>query len=95
MQQIQVTGIGPDGRPFDVTHTATFQSIDSGTAAVEGTALRAVSDGNTRLKVSYGGREAEVEVGVVDRDTIPPVHFKIDIMPILSKLGCKIGRAHV
>jgi hypothetical protein len=94
VQQIQVTAIGPDGRPFDVTHTATFQSIDSGTAAVEGTALRAVSDGNTRLKVSYGGREAEVEVGVVDRDTIPPVHFKIDIMPILSKLGCNSGGCH-
>jgi hypothetical protein len=94
VQQIQVTAIDPDGRPFDVTHASTYQSTDSGTAAVQGTALRAVSDGNTRLKVSYGGREIEVEIRVVDRDIIPPVHFKNDIMPILSKLGCNSGGCH-
>ncbi|MFP6703351.1 MAG: S-layer protein, partial [Planctomycetaceae bacterium] len=94
VQQIQVTAIGSDGRHFDVTHQATLETTDRHTAALDETVLSAVSDGTTRLMVSYGGQRIDVVVRVVDRDTVPPVHFKNDIMPMLSKLGCNSGGCH-
>ncbi len=94
VQQIQVTAIGSDGRHFDVTHQATLETTDRHTAALDETILSAVSDGTTRLMVSYGGQRIDVVVRVVDRDTVPPVHFKNDIMPMLSKLGCNSGGCH-
>jgi len=94
VQQMQVTANGPDGRQFDVTHRATLEITDTDHATVQGSSLRGVSDGPATLKVAYGGRTIEVPVIVRDRNTFPPVHFKNDIMPILSKLGCNSGGCH-
>ena len=94
LQQLQVTAIGSDGRQFDVTHHATLRIGDSNTAVLEGTTLRGVSDGDTQLNVLYGNHAVTLKVAVSDQGTFPPVHFKNDIMPILSKLGCNSGGCH-
>jgi len=94
LQQLQVTATGPEGRQFDVTHHATLRIGDSNTAVLEGTTLRGVSDGDTQLSVLYGNHAVTLKVAVSDHATFPPVHFKNDIMPILSKLGCNSGGCH-
>tara|TARA_B100000029_G_scaffold509761_1_gene599653 strand:- start:1301 stop:3721 length:2421 start_codon:yes stop_codon:yes gene_type:complete len=94
LQQLQVTATGPDGRLFDVTHHATLRIGDSNTAVLEGTTLRGVADGDTQLNVLYGNHAVTLKVAVSDQGTFPPVHFKNDIMPILSKLGCNSGGCH-
>ncbi len=94
LQQLQVTATGPDGRQFDVTHHATLRIGDSNTAVLEGTTLRGVADGDTQLNVLYGNHAVTLKVAVSDQGTFPPVHFKNDIMPILSKLGCNSGGCH-
>ena len=94
VQQIQVTASGPDGRQFDVTHRATLEITGTERAAVDGSTVRGVSDGDASLKVSYGGRVVEIPIRVRNRTTFPPVHFNNDIMPILSKLGCNSGGCH-
>ena len=94
VQQIQVTASGPDGRQFDVTHQATLEITGTERAAVDGSTVRGVSDGDASLKVSYGGRVVEIPIRVRNRTTFPPVHYNNDIMPILSKLGCNSGGCH-
>jgi len=93
-QQLRITAIDPAGRQFDVTHHCSLESADGSLVAIEGTALRAVANGRTTLRVRYGLRQASVPVVVAGVDTFPPVHFLNDIMPIFSKLGCNSGGCH-
>ncbi|MDP7274844.1 MAG: DUF1549 and DUF1553 domain-containing protein [Planctomycetaceae bacterium] len=93
-RQVQVTARAADGTVFDVTHQATLTVVDRSHAVLDGTTVRGVADGQTRLQVQYAGRSVEVPIQVRNFNRFPPVHFLNDIMPILSKLGCNSGGCH-
>jgi hypothetical protein len=93
-QQLLITARRADGKLVDVTRQAEFSLADDSIARIAGTAIVGNRDGMTELKVVAGGRSAKVPVRVQGFERYPPVHFAIDVVPILSKLGCNSGGCH-
>ena len=93
-QQVLVTAIMADGRHQDVTHEATLAIQDPAIASATGSVIRGVADGSTKLKVSYAGRRLVVPLAVTRFREYPPLDFRIDVLPLFSKLGCNSGGCH-
>jgi hypothetical protein len=93
-QQLLVTGRCADGRFVDLTRQAEFTIGDSTVAQIASAAIIGIHDGATGLAVSAGGLSVKTMVHVQGLDQFRPVHFAIDIVPILSKLGCNSGGCH-
>ncbi len=93
-QQLLVTAIMANGTQRDVTHDATLTIQDGTIASATGSVIRGVADGTTRLKISYAGRKLVVPLSVTHFTTYPPLDFRIDVVPLFSKLGCNSGGCH-
>ncbi|MGE5191796.1 MAG: DUF1549 domain-containing protein [Deltaproteobacteria bacterium] len=93
-QQLLITAKRADGRLVDVTRKAEFSLGDKTIARLAGTAIVGELDGVTELTVATGGLSVRTPVRVQGFEQYPPVHFAIDVVPILSKLGCNSGGCH-
>ncbi len=93
-QQLLVTGRRADGKLVDVTRQAEFAITDSAMAQIASTSIIGLHDGVTELTVTAGGMTLKVPVRVQGFEQYPLVHFAIDVVPILSKLGCNSGGCH-
>jgi hypothetical protein len=93
-QQVLVTAIAPNGRPFDATRDCTIVVRDARVARIAGAIVVGVAAGETELVAKFGDVETTVPVRVAEFDRYPPVHFGNDVIPILSKLGCNSGACH-
>ncbi|MBI3860578.1 MAG: DUF1553 domain-containing protein [Planctomycetia bacterium] len=93
-QQLLVTAKRADGKLFDVTRQAEIKLDGDAIAKLSGTTLVGQRDGLAVLTVSAGGQSVQKEVRVLGFDRYPPVHFALDIVPVLSKLGCNSGGCH-
>ena len=93
-QQLLVTGRRADGKSVDLTQQAEFALADAAVAQIASAAIIGLHDGATALTVSAGGLTVKVPMRVQGFDYYPPVHFAIDVIPILSKLGCNSGGCH-
>ena len=93
-QQLLITARRSDGSFVDVTRQAEFSLGDNAVARLAGTAIVGERDGATGLTVSAGGLSVKTPVRVEGFEHYPPVHFAIDVVPILSKLGCNSGGCH-
>lgn len=83
------------GRAQDVTAHASYVSArpDVVTVSTNGT-LRAVADGQTEVRIEFGGKFVQVPVvvrGVAGRRS---VSFRQDVEPILTRAGCNMGSCH-
>ena len=83
-----------DGRFTDRTHEAAY-SVVGGVVSVDrrGRVLP-VSDGMSSIVVQFGSRQARVSVEVVDLGQPPPVSFRNEVVPGLTKAGCNSGGCH-
>src|SRR5262245_12383239 len=90
-QQLLITAEREDGKFVDVTRQAQLSLTDDTIGRIAGTAIVGKRDGATELTVSAGGLSAKTPVRVKGFERYPPVHFAIDVVPILSKLGCNSG----
>jgi hypothetical protein len=94
-QQILVTGSDASGRLFDLTRTATYQSLTPNIVQVnERGIVTPTGDGAGRILVRAGGQQSEVSVKVTAATGILPVDFERDIQPILVRQGCNQGACH-
>lgn len=93
-QQLLVTGRRADGKSVDLTRQARFSLADTSIAQIASAAIIGLHDGATELTVSTGGLTLQVPVRIQGFEQYPPVHFGIDVVPILSKLGCNSGGCH-
>jgi len=93
-QQLLVTGV-VDGRPTDLTRSATFAIADGAPARVgaDGVVLPA-GDGSATVVVRVGALEAKAIVRVSGSAKPLPVGFERDIQAILTKAGCNAGACH-
>lgn len=83
------------GRRLDVTRRATVQPLQAG--IVDVTPLGRVlplQDGVTTLQISCDGVSTEVRCEVSGLAQPPPVSFRREVVPILSKAGCNSGGCH-
>jgi hypothetical protein len=79
----------------DLTHAAKYESTDANIVTVTETGLlRAVSNGEAKIRVVSGDQTSEVTVKVDGVSEQPALDFVRDIAPILSKAGCNMGACH-
>ncbi|WP_153557318.1 DUF1549 and DUF1553 domain-containing protein [Roseimaritima sediminicola] len=83
-----------DGVTLDVTEQVHWQLAKEGLVKREGNQLLPVADGETELVASYNGTEVRIPVKVSGADQRPPISFKKDIMPVLTRSGCNTGSCH-
>jgi hypothetical protein len=94
VQQLLVTARDPSGQEFDVTHRCDVTVADDNVALMRGAMVVGLADGRSELIVRCDTATVRVPVIVDQFETFPPVHFAIDVIPILSKLGCNSGGCH-
>ena len=93
-QTVIVQAVYASGITEDVTDKATYTLPDQTLAKLESNVLYPVADGNTELKVQYGGHSVSLPVMVKDAKADPPISFQLDVMPIFMRAGCNTGSCH-
>src|SRR3984893_16762004 len=91
---VLVTGTTADGEKIDLTSSAQFAPAEPLVNIGSDGLLHAVRQGETKVVVTAGGREAQVDVHVTDHHTPPPITSVRDGAPILNKVGCTSGTCH-
>ncbi len=93
-QSVIVQAVYASGITEDVTDKATYALPDQTLAKLESNVLYPVADGNTELKVQYGGHSVSLPVMVKDAQLDPPISFQLDVMPVFMRAGCNTGSCH-
>ena len=83
-----------DSTSRDVTAEAKFSFADPKFAKLEKNTLLPLADGETTLKVEFGGRALTVPVKVKDAAKDRTLAFSVDVMPVFLKSGCNTGSCH-
>lgn len=94
-QRIGVLATFADGSKRDVSRQATITSADPAIVSLtEERILVPKRDGQTQVRVSFGGQNATIGVVVKDAQAESPVSFTREIVPILTRAGCNQGACH-
>jgi hypothetical protein len=95
LAQLIVSGRTHDGKPFDLTNSVKYVSLDPAIARVDPEGLiHPRSDGSTSIEVTDESQVKRVEVVVTDFANSRPVPFVGEVVPILTKAGCNAGGCH-
>jgi hypothetical protein len=62
--------------------------------AWKGNVLHPLKDGTTQLAVGLEGQTRQIPVKITQATSNPPVSFKLDVIPTLTKAGCNAGSCH-
>ncbi len=93
-QEIVVQAVYADGVTRDVTARARFKLANPQLARVAQAVVSPLTNGETELRVTFGGRSQIIPVSVIAATVAPPISFKLDVMPVFSKAGCNTGACH-
>jgi len=93
-QLVVVQAVHADGITHDVSKQATYTLANPALCRRDGSTFYPVADGQTELKVEFGGQMLTVPVKVEKAAETRPVSFKLDVMPIWMKAGCNTGSCH-
>ena len=93
-QLLLITAHASDGTSWDVSRVCSVKIANPEVAQIDGSLLRAISDGSSRVEVTLGNQCVELPLKVEGCSISPPVHFSNDIVPTFSKLGCNSGGCH-
>lgn len=92
---IQVLGATADGFSLDLRSSAKFASADPKVASVDAEGwVRPVANGQTQVSVTVAGVTKNVGVKVQLPATEPPISFRHEVMPVLSRGACNGGGCH-
>ncbi len=91
-QGVVVRVTEPNGIHRNVTAEATLTLADPAKAKVDKGVITPLADGETKLKIAWKGRTAEIPVKVAQASADRPVSFRLDVMPIFMKGEC--NRCH-
>ena len=93
-QEIVVQAVYADGVTRDVTTQAKFSLAKPQLAGIANAVISPVTNGETELRVTFGGRSQIIPVSVSGATVAPPISFKLDVMPVFTKAGCNTGACH-
>ena len=93
-QGIVVQAVFTDGLTRDVTDQATWTLANPALVRRDGNTLHPVADGQTELKIEFGGQMLTLPVKVEKAAETRPISFKLDVMPVFMKAGCNTGSCH-
>src|SRR5436190_13874760 len=91
---IQVLGTTADGYSVDLRGEAKFTVADPKVATVEGGWVKPVASGQTTVTVTAGGQTFSIPVKVTLPAAEPPISFRHEMMPVLTRSGCNAGACH-
>lgn len=91
---IQVLGTTTEGFSVDLRDLAKFTSSDPRIATVDAGWVRPVGSGQTTIIVSASGQNFTIPVKVTAPATEPPISFRHEVMPVLTRSGCNAGACH-
>ena len=83
-----------DGITRDVTKEAALQLADPKLVRRAGAIFYPTADGATTLTASYGGKTVTLPVKVASAAVVPPLSFRLDVMPVFMRAGCNTGSCH-
>src|SRR5262245_29043334 len=83
-----------DGSTRDVTREAGYSLDDSKVAAVRDGMLFPTTDGSAKVTVGYAGLSCNVPVTVRRAKETDPLRFRLDVLPLLTRVGCNTGKCH-
>ena len=92
--RLVVVSSDDQGITVDVSAAAEVTFADSGVAAWRDGRLTPIGDGETTATVRHGGHEAVVKVTVRGAEVEPPVSYRNDVIPVLTRAGCNGGACH-
>jgi hypothetical protein len=91
---IQVLATTADGFSVDLRDTAKFTTADPKVATVEAGWVRPMGSGQTTITVFAGGQTFTIPVKVTLPAAEPPISFRHEVMPVLTRSGCNAGACH-
>jgi hypothetical protein len=92
--RVLVTGISTDGEKIDLTKSARVEPAEPVVKLGADGLLYPVRQGDTKVTVTAGGRQAQFTVHVGDLTKPPQISFIRDVEPVLNKIGCTGGTCH-
>jgi hypothetical protein len=91
---VLVTGTTAEGEKIDLTASAQFAAADAVVKLGDDGLLHPVRQGDTKVTVTAGGRQAQMVAHVGDLSKPPEISFIRDVAPVLNKVGCTSGTCH-
>jgi hypothetical protein len=94
-QQILVSAMLVSGGLRDLTRSVVFRVEPEDRVRVDaGGMVTPVANGKARIVASAPGVETSIEVTVEDVESVTPVNFANQIVPVFTKAGCNGGGCH-
>ncbi|MBS0204045.1 MAG: DUF1553 domain-containing protein [Planctomycetes bacterium] len=93
-QLVVVQAVHADGITQDVSKQATYTLANPALCRRDGSTFYPTADGQTELKVEFGGKMLTVPVKVERAAETQAISFKLDVMPVWMKTGCNTGSCH-
>jgi hypothetical protein len=95
LHSIQVFGTTPDGYSVDLRDQARITSADPNIVTLDDKGLlRPVGNGETKVTVAVGKQTQSIAVKVRIPELEPPISFRHEVMPIMTRAGCNAGACH-
>jgi len=93
--RILIHGKTKDGRLVDLTHEATYRTLQPKVASVDaGGIVRGAADGTATVAIEARGLKSVVTVHVSNTTAARQYHFENDIVPLFSRFGCNSSGCH-
>jgi hypothetical protein len=92
--RLLVTGVDNAGRAVDLTSEARWSARDNSVAEVRNGRIVPRGNGQTVVSAEVAGKHLEVPVHVNGFQANPPVSFRLEVEPVLTKAGCNAGSCH-
>ncbi len=93
-QLLAIQAVYSDGITRDVGKEAAITVANPALLRRDGQTFYPVADGQTELKVEFGGQALVVPVKVERATEVRPISYKLDVMPVFMKAGCNTGSCH-
>lgn len=94
LQGVVIQRTFPDGSTKDVSDSAALSISDPAVARVDGTMLEPLADGKAELRIDVDGLHTSVPIDVERASENPPLRFRNDVLPVLTRAGCNTGKCH-
>jgi len=93
-QLVVVQAVYTDGITRDVSGQAAWTLANPSLVRRDRNTLWPAADGQTELKIEFGGQSLAVPVKVEQAGQPREISFKLDVMPLFMKAGCNSGSCH-
>ena len=90
-----IEGTFEDGSKRDLTRESTLKAESNRICSLDSTGeIRAIQAGSTNIHVQYGNQSTTIQVEVRQNESLRPLHFESDMIPIFNRYGCNGASCH-